>query len=45
VGFSFDELELAPEEIIQPLVDFNAAGVGTILSLSFHLSPYHKNLV
>jgi len=42
-GFLFDELELAPEEIIQPLVD-SMRGGGDDLILKLSLSPYHKNL-
>ncbi len=42
-GFLFDELELAPEEIIQPLVDSMRGGAEDLI-LKLSLSPYHKNL-
>lgn len=41
--FLFDELELAPEEIIQPLVNSMRGGPADII-LKLSLSPYHRNL-
>lgn len=41
--FLFDELELAPEEIIQPLVDAMRGGPENII-LKLSLSPYHREL-
>jgi len=42
--FLFDELELAPEEVIQPLVNAMRGGPEDII-LKLSLSPYHKNVV
>jgi len=42
-SFLFDELELAPEEIIQPLVDSMRGGPEDII-FKLSLSPYHKDL-
>jgi len=42
--FLFDELELAPEEVIQPLVDSMRGGAEDVI-LKLSLSPYHKNVV
>ncbi len=42
-SFLFDELELAPEEIIQPLVDSMRGGPEDVI-FKLSLSPYHKNL-
>lgn len=42
--FLFDELELAPEEIIQPLVDSMRGGPENII-LKLSLSPYHRELI
>ncbi len=39
----FDELELAPEQIIQPLIDSLRGGPDNII-LKLSLSPYHKDL-
>lgn len=41
--FLFDELELAPEEVIQPLVNCMRGGPTDII-LKLSLSPYHRNL-
>tara|TARA_B110000211_G_scaffold177772_1_gene200971 strand:+ start:3650 stop:5488 length:1839 start_codon:yes stop_codon:yes gene_type:complete len=43
-AFLFDELELAPEDVIQPLVDAMRGGSDDII-LKLSLSPYHKNVV
>ncbi|VUD64550.1 hypothetical protein TDB9533_03343 [Thalassocella blandensis] len=42
-AFLFDELELAPENIVQPLVDAMRGGPDNII-LKLSLSPYHKNV-
>lgn len=42
--FLFDELELAPEEIVQPLVDSMRGGPEDII-FKLSLSPYHKDIV
>lgn len=42
--FLFDELELAPEEIVQPLVDSMRGGPQDII-FKLSLSPYHKDIV
>lgn len=42
-AFLFDELELAPDELIQPLVDAMRGGPEDII-LKLSLSPYHKNV-
>ncbi|PHX05155.1 hypothetical protein [Vibrio splendidus] len=41
--FLFDELELAPDEIIQPLIDCMRGGHQDII-LKLALSPYHKGI-
>lgn len=41
--FLFDELELAPEEFIQPLVNSMRGGPADII-FKLSLSPYHRNL-
>ncbi|ACJ27811.1 hypothetical protein swp_1008 [Shewanella piezotolerans WP3] len=42
-AFLFDELELAPDEIIQPLIDCMRGGHQDII-LKLALSPYHKGI-
>ncbi|EOK6316005.1 hypothetical protein ACM8C1_003947 [Vibrio parahaemolyticus] len=42
-AFLFDELELAPDEIIQPLIDSMRGGHQDII-LKLALSPYHKGI-
>jgi hypothetical protein len=42
-AFLFDELELAPDEIIQPLIDSMRGGHQDII-LKLALSPYHKGV-
>lgn len=42
--FLFDELELAPEEIVQPLVNSMRGGPEDII-FKLSLSPYHKDIV
>ncbi len=42
--FLFDELELAPEEVIQPLVNAMRGGPEDVI-FKLSLSPYHKNVV
>ncbi len=41
--FLFDELELAPESIVQPLVNSMRGGAENVL-LKLSLSPYHRNV-
>lgn len=42
-AFLFDELELAPKEFIQPLIDAMRGGPQNVL-LKLALSPYHKGV-
>lgn len=42
-AFLFDELELAPDEIVQPLIDSMRGGHQDVI-LKLALSPYHKGV-
>ncbi|GAB1108361.1 ORC-CDC6 family AAA ATPase [Shewanella algae] len=43
-AFLFDELELAPEQLIQPLIDYMRGGGNSSVIFKLALSPYHKDI-